>query len=450
MKKNTQRGGARGVARGAASGGSGSSSSGRSRSGPGGSSRDGARGTKGARGTGATSYGSPRAKSYESTSKRTSGAARSSSGGYSRGSTAADSDFGRNRYESSSARYARSNGQSDRENRPRSDRPHSRESMGWSDQPHQTKRRSLKEKEFERDANSENERDFELINEELRDADDAHSARAQHAHEEDVADATGYSIDPKSLYIYGRRSVAEALRSGREIEKIFVEYGVNEAGIKDIVFSARRKKIPMVVADKKKFRQLELESGAANYAQGIIALSVAYESVEDHELFQQARDQHVYPLIVALDGINDPHNLGAIARSIACSGAQGLLLPERNSAPVSAAAIKTAAGAFEYLLVAKTTNLGVSLERAKEAGFWIIGTDAESTHSYTADLYDRPVVLVIGSEGSGMRTSTRKMCDALISIPLHSEISSLNASVAAGVILFEVARQRAVAESTKN
>ncbi len=274
---------------------------------------------------------------------------------------------------------------------------------------------------------------------------DARRERDYQSNNEHLSDS-GSAVDEglASMYIYGRRSVAEALKSDRELEKIFVEYGVNESGIKDIIFAARKKNIPMVVADKKKFRQLEQEAGATNYAQGIIALSVAYQSVEDHELFTQALEQSKQPLLVALDGINDPHNLGAIARSIVCAGAQGLLLPIRNSAPVSSAALKTAAGAFEYLPVAKTTNLGVSLERAKEAGFWIIGTDADATHSYTANLYDRPVLLIIGSEGSGLRVSTRKLCDAVISIPLQSKISSLNASVAAGVVLFEVARQRAL------
>ncbi len=246
------------------------------------------------------------------------------------------------------------------------------------------------------------------------------------------------------MFIYGRRAVAEALRADRELEKIFVEYGVQEAGIKDIVFGARKKGIPLVTADKKKFRQLELEAQAGNFAQGVIAISVAYQSVEDTELFETALATNPNALLVALDGINDPHNLGAIARSIVCAGAHGLLLPTRNSAPISSAALKTAAGAFEYLAVAKCNNLGVSLERAKEAGFWIIGTDAEATHSYTAPLYDRPVILLIGSEGSGMRASTRKLCDAVISIPMHSSISSLNASVAAGVIAFEIARQRSL------
>lgn len=253
--------------------------------------------------------------------------------------------------------------------------------------------------------------------------------------------------DSTNLYVYGRRAVAEALRAGRDIEKIFVEYGVQPHGIRDILTGARERGIPVVTSDKKKFAVLEKAAGAGNYAQGVIALVVAYTSVEEDELFTQALAASKTPVIVALDGINDPHNLGAIARSVVCAGGYGMILPTHHSSPITSVAIKTGAGAFEYLAVSKVTNLHRTLERAKDAGFWIIGTDADATHAYTAPLYDRPVVLLIGGEGSGMRSSTRKACDAIISIPLHGNISSLNASVAAGVVLFEIARQRAVSSA---
>ncbi len=122
-----------------------------------------------------------------------------------------------------------------------------------------------------------------------------------------------------------------------------------------------------------------------------------------------------------------------------------MILPIRDTAPVGSAAIKTSAGAFEYLPISKVNNLNTAFEKAKELGYWIIGTDADSTHPYTAGLYDRPVILVIGSEGNGLRSSTRKACDAIVSIPLDSAISSLNASVAAGIVMFEMHRQRSLA-----
>ena len=237
--------------------------------------------------------------------------------------------------------------------------------------------------------------------------------------------------------------MAEALRSGRDIEKIFIEFGVRPEGIRDILSAARDMNIPVVTADKRKFHQLEIEAGAANYAQGVLALTVAYTLVDEDTILDNALAASSMPVLVALDNISDPHNLGAIARSAVCAGAYGLLLPTHNTAPVTSVALKTGAGAFEYLAVSKVINLHRTLERAKEKGFWVIGTDADSTHTYTASLYDRPVILLIGSEGSGMRASTRKACDAIVSIPLSGPLTSLNASVAAGVVLFEIARQRA-------
>ncbi|MFM2133701.1 MAG: hypothetical protein RL156_982 [Bacteroidota bacterium] len=255
------------------------------------------------------------------------------------------------------------------------------------------------------------------------------------------------SENSAALYVYGRRAVAEAVRSGRDIEKIFIEYGVQPHGIRDILSGAKERGIPVVTSDKKKFAVLEKAAGTGNYAQGVIALVVAYTSVDEEDLFAQALAAHPHPVLVALDGVSDPHNLGAIARSVVCAGGFGLILPTHHTSPVTSVAIKTGAGAFEYLAVSKVTNLHRTLERAKEAGFWIIGTDADATHTYTAPLYDRPVVLLIGGEGSGMRSSTRKACDAIVSIPLHGAITSLNASVAAGVVLFEMARQRSAGTS---
>ncbi|HYF03062.1 MAG TPA: 23S rRNA (guanosine(2251)-2'-O)-methyltransferase RlmB, partial [Patescibacteria group bacterium] len=172
------------------------------------------------------------------------------------------------------------------------------------------------------------------------------------------------------------------------------------------------------------------------------ALMSPVESIDIRELIELAFKTSKNPVLVALDGVTDPHNLGAIARSVECSGAQGMILPLHNSAPVTPVAVKTSAGALEHLPIAKVGNLVQTIEILKEAGFWIAGTAGEAETSYDANVYDRPMVIITGSEGEGMRPSTRKHCDMLLRIPLAGRVSSLNASVATAVILFEIARQR--------
>lgn len=245
--------------------------------------------------------------------------------------------------------------------------------------------------------------------------------------------------------IYGRRAVMEALRAGRSIEKIYVAFSAKN-GVSDIVREAKKRTVPFVIADKRKFAHIEDTFNAYEHSQGVIALVSPVEYIDPEVMFaraeSKAQQHNSQPLIVALDGINDPHNLGAIARSVLCAGGHGLLLPAHHSAPITSASIKTSAGALEHLYISKCHNLTQALELAKERGYWVIGTDMSGTHEYTAELYNRPVILVIGSEGSGMRETTKKMCDAVISIPLRGPIQSLNASVACGVVCFEIQRQR--------
>ena len=150
------------------------------------------------------------------------------------------------------------------------------------------------------------------------------------------------------------------------------------------------------------------------------------------------------PIFVALDEISDPHNFGAIARSAECSGCSGVIITERNSAPITPTAIKISAGALEHIPVAKVTNLQQSLKVLKDNGFWIIGTDADAERVYTDEIYNSPIVIVIGSEGKGMRLILKKDCDFLVKIPLKGKVTSLNASVSAAVILFEIQRQRSL------
>src|SRR5690606_20586070 len=148
------------------------------------------------------------------------------------------------------------------------------------------------------------------------------------------------------------------------------------------------------------------------------------------------------PILVMLDEINDPHNLGAIARTAECSGVSGIILPERNSSPVTPAAIKSSAGALNHIDVCKTVNMIQAIKKLKDNGFWIVGTSLEAKQSYTTKIYDRPTVLVIGNEGKGMKPSLQKHCDNLVRIPILGKIESLNASVSCGIVLYEALRQK--------
>jgi 23S rRNA (guanosine2251-2'-O)-methyltransferase len=262
-----------------------------------------------------------------------------------------------------------------------------------------------------------------------------------------------YSI----MYIFGRNPVIEALSSSETIrlEKVFVQYGTEGSIIAAIKQAATRRGVPCVVMDKGKFAALERDAlGARSVgekfdgrtvhgrSQGVIALVAALEILSVEELIAESLEHSEHPMIVALDGITDPHNTGAIARSAECAGAAGLLVAESKTSPLSGAAMKTSAGALEHLRVARTGNLAKGLQDMKNAGFVLIGLDEGGAEPYTNPLYNGAVVMVVGSEGRGLTPAVAKFCDVRVAIPLHGRISSLNASVAAGVVLFEAARQR--------
>jgi 23S rRNA (guanosine2251-2'-O)-methyltransferase len=249
------------------------------------------------------------------------------------------------------------------------------------------------------------------------------------------------------VYIFGRNAVQEALSQAREnprtVEKILLQYGADTAPIQAIRRLAEQCRIPVSVMDKRKFQNLEHEvCGEAGRAQGVFALTAAIKTLTVSELLERSFTQHDAPLLVALDGITDPHNVGAIARSAECAGFHGMIVPEQRSAPLSGAAMKSSAGALEHLAVAKTSNLAKALEDARNAGFEILALEANADALYTADLYQDAVVLVIGSEGAGISKQIRGLCTGSIAIPLHGKIPSLNASVASGVVMFEIVRQR--------
>lgn len=244
-------------------------------------------------------------------------------------------------------------------------------------------------------------------------------------------------------YIYGRRAVNEALNAGRLIEKIFIQFGSDGDIIEEIRMKARQKNVACSIADKMKFNDMEkripLERGSA---QGVIALTPLLTYSDIYELIDTSLASQNYPMLIALDEISDPFNVGAIARSAECSGISGMILPVDNTSPITPAAFKSAAGALEFLPVSKADNLVIAIRNCKAAGFTIIGTAGTADITYTdPGIYEKPIVLIIGSEGKGIRPAIWKECDAFITIPVKGNIESLNASAAAAIIMFERNRQ---------
>ncbi len=243
-------------------------------------------------------------------------------------------------------------------------------------------------------------------------------------------------------YIYGRNAVFEAIDAGSQFEKIFISYGAKGGPVDKIFAAAKRKNIPVAILDKRKFIALAKKIDCSKEAnQGVIALLQTTETFSLEEIIEKT-DILTDPVFVVLDGITDPHNLGAISRSAECSGASAIILPEHNSAPVTPVAIKTSAGALKHIPVVKIKNLSNALQKLKDEGYWVVGTAMDAPNSYYEENLKKPLVLVIGSEGKGMRPSTRKQCDILIKIPMRGKIESLNASVSAGIVLFEILKQK--------
>ncbi len=238
--------------------------------------------------------------------------------------------------------------------------------------------------------------------------------------------------------IEGRNAVIEALRSGTAIDKIYLAKGETDKTLGHIASRARDAGIVVVEADRRK-----LDAMSRTHAhQGVIALAAVREYVSVQSILDAAAEKGEAPLLVVCDEISDPHNLGAILRTAECAGAHGLIIPKRRSAGLTAIVGKTSAGAVSYLPVARVANLTATLKELKKQGVWIFGTAAGAdTELYSADLKG-PAAIVIGSEGDGMNRLVAENCDFLVSIPMKGHISSLNASAAAAILLYEAVRQR--------
>lgn len=237
--------------------------------------------------------------------------------------------------------------------------------------------------------------------------------------------------------IIGRNPVMEALRAGRNIDTIYVSRGERQGSIGKIMAMARDAGILIKETDPKK---LDFMCGKANH-QGVIAKVAAHGYATVDDIFARAEEKGESPFIILADEISDPHNLGAIIRTAECAGAHGVIVPKRRSATLNYTVDKTAAGALEYLPVARVANLPAVMDELKEKGVWIYGTDMDGETWCQTDLKG-PVALVVGSEGNGMGRLVREKCDFILSLPLSGEIGSLNASVAAGIVMYEVSRQR--------
>lgn len=238
--------------------------------------------------------------------------------------------------------------------------------------------------------------------------------------------------------IEGRNAVIEALRVGTAIDKIYLLKGDTDKTLGHIASKAREAGIVVVDADKRKLDNMS----RTHSHQGVIALAAVREYVSVESILESAAAKGENPLLVVCDEISDPHNLGAILRTAECAGAHGVIIPKRRSAGLTAIVAKTSAGAVSYIPVARVANVSATLKELKKQGVWIFGTAANAnTTLYDADLKG-PAAIVIGSEGDGMTRLVADNCDFLVSIPMQGKISSLNASAAAAILLYEAVRQR--------
>ncbi|MBP7332431.1 MAG: 23S rRNA (guanosine(2251)-2'-O)-methyltransferase RlmB [Firmicutes bacterium] len=237
--------------------------------------------------------------------------------------------------------------------------------------------------------------------------------------------------------IAGRHPVKEALRSGRPINKIIIAEGVLTGPLQEIFTTARDRKIPVQKVDRRRLEQFS--SGATH--QGVVAFLAAKEYVEVDDILAGIGAGEE-PFLIILDEISDPHNLGAILRTADAAGAHGVVIPRRRSAPLTPTVAKSSAGAIEYVKVARVANLPQTVEQLKKKGLWIVGAEAGGKELYWEARLDGPLGLVIGGEGKGLGRLVKERCDSLVRLPMSGHVNSLNASVAAALLVFEVLRQR--------
>ena len=241
----------------------------------------------------------------------------------------------------------------------------------------------------------------------------------------------------KESYIEGRNAVIEALRSGRPIDKLYILDGCQDGPVSTIKREARKTDAVIKFVDKEFLDRLS----STGHHQGVIAQSAAYEYAEVEDILNKASEKGEEPFIFLLDNIEDPHNLGAIIRTANICGAHGVIIPKNRAVGLTATVARTSAGALNYTPVARVTNLARTIEELKDKGLWFVCADMDGEEMYSHNLTG-PIGLVIGAEGEGVSRLVREKCDYIASIPMKGDIGSLNASVAAGVLAYEIVRQR--------
>lgn len=246
-----------------------------------------------------------------------------------------------------------------------------------------------------------------------------------------------FADEPKPDVISGRNPVSEAVRSGRPIDKIMIARGEQSGAVVGILAKAREKKIPIKEVDRAK---LDYISGGSTH-QGIIAFAAVKEYSTVDEIFEYAESLNEPPFIMVLDEVEDPHNLGAIIRTAECAGVHGVIVPKRRSASLSYTVGKASAGAVEYMRVARVTNIANLIDELKDRGVWVYGADMNGT-DYTQCDFSGACAIVIGNEGKGISRLVREKCDVIVSLPMKGKINSLNASVAAGILMYSAMNNR--------
>ena len=238
--------------------------------------------------------------------------------------------------------------------------------------------------------------------------------------------------------VEGRNAVLELLESGRDINKILVAKGEKHGSIYKILTMAKERKVIITEVERNKLNQI---AQTPNH-QGVIAIVPPFNYCDVEDILELAKQKNEMPFILILDGIEDPHNLGSIIRTAETAGVHGIIIPKRRAASVNSTVSKVSAGAVEYMKIARVNNINETMRYLKEQGIWICGTDMNTEITYTKQDYRMPLAIVIGSEGFGMSRLVKENCDFLVKIPMKGKITSLNASVSAGIIMYEVLRQR--------
>ncbi len=240
--------------------------------------------------------------------------------------------------------------------------------------------------------------------------------------------------------VEGRNAVLELIESGKDINKIYIEKGEKQGSINKILAKANERKIIVTEVDKQKFRQMSQTPNA----QGIIAIVPPFDYCDVYDIIELAKERNEDPFILILDGIEDPHNLGSIIRTAETAGVHGIIIPKRRAASVNSTVNKVSAGAVEHMKIARVNNINETINTLKKEGIWICGTDMDTNKYYYNQDLTGPLAIVIGSEGFGMSRLVKENCDFLIKIPMKGKITSLNASVSAGIIVYEAVKQRII------